>query len=200
MTPPNLASRDSISIFFYQGQHIALVAGRKPANAEVELTAVPGSKSLFHLRLLTFHTDRELRETDTYYLVRSLVCIGPKRPFIFVAHSQGTDRVLVESLSCRRSPNGHDSAATGYSNDFQLDQAFADALRQLPICADSPAKAFTLIDIVALGAIYGGFSGFSRLFVRLEQSTSKKRPPYGEKAIVHSPFPRSTSIKKLRSR
>lgn len=141
----------------------------------MELSKAPDFRSLYDLNLHTFHVESTHRGSDTYYLVRTLHLPGGKRPCIWVRHMHGTDRITVESLSPRKT--GATSIATGISADFQVDEAFADALRQLPILPGASGRSIPAIDVVALGAIYGGFSGFSRLFLRLEQRAGLKHLP-----------------------
>jgi hypothetical protein len=60
----------------------------------------------------------------------------------------------------------------GFSPNFSLDEAFNDALGKLRLNAVSGTASNepSMVDVVSMGTMYGGFSGYSRLFVRVEQS------------------------------
>ena len=136
-----------------------------PANAEVYLSEEAtrlGSAAL----LLKTHTQGANASSDLYYLVKPLFPKGPMRRTITLTHSKGRDVVPVEPLGCR--PNSSCFCATGCSQAFHLDEAFEDALRHLPVFQGTDRSLpLPLVDVVAIGALYGGFSGFSHLFLRI---------------------------------
>lgn len=156
-----LASRYSARCFYIQAQHILIVSGPMPAGAEVILRESQDAVTLALTEDLSVPSD------DTYYLVRPIFSPGPTRAHVRLFHRAGSDLLPVELVVC-----GGDcrSCPTGCSQSFRLDEAFADALRQLPMFAQTDtSRPLPLVDLVAMGALYGGFSGFSRLFVRLRE-------------------------------
>lgn len=161
MDPLPLASRHAARCFYIQEQHILVLTGPLPAGCEVTLREVPDAVTVCLSGTAGAPAD------DTYYLVRPIFSPCPMLPHVRLCHRDGFDRLPVELVAC-----GLDcqSCPTGCSQSFRLDEAFADALRQLPMFAKADAsRPLPLVDLVALGALYGGFSGFSRLFVRLRE-------------------------------
>jgi hypothetical protein len=158
----SFAAKDVARTFYAHGSHVMLVQGPKPHDAEVTLVErEPGAVSLMMTAPLATQTSAP---PDTYYLVKPVFAQAPMHRAITLLHRAGCESVPVEPLSCGACPCG-----TGCSQAFNLDEAFQDALRQLPIFNLAPRdEALPLVDVVAIGAIYGGFSGFSHLFVRVQ--------------------------------
>ncbi|HUR36616.1 MAG TPA: hypothetical protein VM009_02290 [Terriglobales bacterium] len=178
MTTPLLVGKELACSFYVQSRHVMLVHGKKPFGAEVELTESGFDRGISSLTLTlnpiapanSFETEpcaADQPHSDSYYLVRSVFAPGPMRRSIRLVHRAGQDLVPVQPLSCRRC-----HPVTGSSQSFCFDEAFEDALRQLPPLRNADKnQSLPLVDIVAMGAVYGGFSGFSRLFLRLEASS-----------------------------
>ncbi|MEO5935754.1 MAG: hypothetical protein ABIP81_00930 [Terriglobales bacterium] len=161
-----LANKDIARSFYVQGRHVMLVQGNKPWGTEVELSETGFDRGISNLTL-AMAQDVTTPISARYYLVQPVFAKGPMRSAIRLIHQAGRELIPVEPLVCRAvTPTG---PATGFSQDFRFDEAFEDALRQLPAFqAASRALPLPLIDVVAMGAVYGGFAGFSRFFLRLE--------------------------------
>ena len=167
MSSSGFASKEIARSFYLHNRHVLLVQGSKPHNSEVLLVEdalAPGAARLMMRQPMGAGA---CTGSDAYYLVKPLFGKGPMRRTITLTHQAGKEAVRVEPLGCRANPSC--PFATGSSQAFRFDEAFEDALRQLPIFqrADN-ALPLPLVDIVAIGALYGGFSGFSHLFLRLE--------------------------------
>jgi hypothetical protein len=82
-------------------------------------------------------------------------------------HADGRDNLKIQKLPARgrELPDG---SVLGVSQDFSLEASFQDALRRLD---PESMRHANLVEVVSMGALYGGFSGFSRLFVRVDTST-----------------------------
>ena len=194
------ASREFIRIFFAHNQHIAVVTGRKPRHCiEVDLIRShgPSNNPTFAIVMRPEKSSNEIKgaEHDHYYLVKPLFP-GPPKSHIHVMHLDGTELVGVERISSGgeiQSMYGEESrlpirpapatlkkaseTALGYSQNFSMDEAFTDALSHLPACDRRLSdRRVTMVDVVSMGAMYGGFSGFSRLFVKVEQSSAAMLP------------------------
>jgi hypothetical protein len=167
MEPPELAPMDLARVFYLQNQHVIAAIGQKAPGSEVEVLESVAADGTVRLRLHQSSPPGLL--TDTYYLVRPVLPKGPMRGSIRVLHAAGGLAVPVEPLNCAA------FRVTGHSPSFRFDEAFEDALRQLPMFSTNPpGQGLPLVDLVAMGAIYGGFSGFSRLFVRVGASVAQK--------------------------
>lgn len=57
--------------------------------------------------------------------------------------------------------------AIGYSNKLSFDEAFADALRKLPPPSVKFPDMLETVEVVHIGASFGGIAGFHRLEVRI---------------------------------
>jgi hypothetical protein len=55
--------------------------------------------------------------------------------------------------------------ATGYSENFSFDEAFRDALNNLPASEPQHPDELTTITVTTVGALFGGFVGFNKMFV-----------------------------------
>lgn len=160
MDSPSLAAVDLARTFYVQGQHVLALIGRKTAGSEIELLECPTSDGTFVLRLHRSAPGAQLAET--FYVVRPLFDPGPMRRSLRLLYGAGGVSMPVEPLNCGS------LRVTGVSPSFRLDEAFEDALRQLPLFRRNPPdQPLPLVDILAMGAIYGGFTGFSRLFLRV---------------------------------
>ena len=84
---------------------------------------------------------------------------------IGVAHADGIDEVGVEPL--RDPPVGadDDGTAVGRSRSLSFQEAFADALRQLP--SPSFPDALLKVEVVEVGGEFGGIAGFHHLYVKV---------------------------------
>ncbi len=165
-----LARKDIARSFYVQGRHVMLVQGNKPSGSEVDLSETGFDRGISNLTLAIAQDVTSDAAIERYYLVRPVFAKGPMRPSIRLIHQAGRELIPVEPIVCRAvTPTG---PATGFSQDFRFDEAFEDALRQLPAFqAASRSLPLPLIDVVAMGAVYGGFAGFSRFFLRLEAKT-----------------------------
>ncbi|MFY0533000.1 hypothetical protein [Nannocystis pusilla] len=57
--------------------------------------------------------------------------------------------------------------AIGYSNKLSFDEAFADALKKLPPPSVKFPDMLETVEVVQIGASFGGIAGFRRLEVRI---------------------------------
>ena len=196
------ASRELVRIFYAHNQHIAVVTGKKPRHcAAVDLirsSRQSGTPTFSIVRSASGDPEVVDATADRYYLVKPLLP-GPARAHIKVRHLGGVQRVAVETLSTNgRQTHGKWAtpaiarrqddveSALGYSQNFSMDEAFNDALNHLPVLGDRRNNRLTLVDVVSMGAIYGGFSGFSRLFVKVEQSAARMSANGQKRALNRS--------------
>jgi hypothetical protein len=73
----------------------------------------------------------------------------------------------VKGSSDRPCPPGADEA-TGFSRNLSFDEAFAHALANLPpLDLTGTADVLVRVQVVEIGALFGGIAGFNDLFVRV---------------------------------
>jgi len=58
--------------------------------------------------------------------------------------------------------------ATGHSNSFSFDEAFRDAIDNLPQITNPHPDQLIEIKVTEIGALIGGFPGFHQLYVNIE--------------------------------
>lgn len=99
---------------------------------------------------------------------------------IIVQHAEGSDKVNIEHCptkltgyaraitgnTARPCPPDADQA-TGFSKKLSFDEAFANAVANLPPVKSPVADALIRIEVLEIGGLFGGFAGFNDLFVRV---------------------------------
>jgi hypothetical protein len=60
--------------------------------------------------------------------------------------------------------------AVGTSMDLKFDEAFADAVNNLPPYDPPHSDPLENVDVIATGALFGGIAGFHHLFVRVRRT------------------------------
>jgi hypothetical protein len=106
----------------------------------------------------------------------------PDQPVVTVHHRDGQDDVEIQS--CGEDLAGFAAAvgegaeegraareATGMSRNLNFDEAFADALAQLPPPATQHPDQLTSVVVVETGGLFGGIAGFHHLYVRIRGSS-----------------------------
>jgi hypothetical protein len=106
------------------------------------------------------------------------------QPVVTVHHAEGADRVEIEECgeelagylqtingrADARCPEGADQA-TGFSKKLSVDEAFANALANLPPVQSTVADALARVEVVEIGGLFGGIVGFHDVFVRICRTT-----------------------------
>ena len=114
------------------------------------------------------------------YRYGEVVQYPPDQPVVTVHHRDGQDD--VEILACGtdlagfaavvQTPGGTAGSApreaTGMSRNLSFDEAFADALAQLPPPATSHPDQLTSVVVTETGGLFGGIAGFHHLYVRIQ--------------------------------
>jgi hypothetical protein len=118
------------------------------------------------------------------YRYGEVVLYPPDQPVVTVHHRDGQDAVEIEG--CGENLAGFAAAvgdrhgeavgssqreATGMSRNLSFDEAFADALAQLPPPASQHPDQLTSVVVVETGGLFGGFAGFHHLYVRIQGSS-----------------------------
>lgn len=101
-------------------------------------------------------------------------------PTITVHHADGTDTIEIEecgdelapyvqAVHGAADPSCPDDAdrSTGFSKNLSFDEAFADALANLPPLNVQGADILSRVHVVEIGGLFGGIAGFNDLFVSI---------------------------------
>ncbi|MGH3940984.1 MAG: hypothetical protein ACRDTG_20565 [Pseudonocardiaceae bacterium] len=116
----------------------------------------------------------------TPYRYAESVPFPPDQDTITVHHADGSDAVKIEECPAelagysqsikgegsRSCPPGADEA-TGFSKKLSFDEAFANAVANLPPIEPPVADALSRVQVVEIGGLFGGIAGFNDLFVRI---------------------------------
>ena len=118
------------------------------------------------------------------YRYGEVVLYPPDQSAVTVHHRDGQDDVEIEgcgeelagfaaAVGVRHSEAARSTAreATGMSRNLSFDEAFADALAQLPPPATQHPDQLTSVVVVETGGLFGGFAGFHHLYVRIAGSS-----------------------------
>jgi hypothetical protein len=99
------------------------------------------------------------------------------RDVVTVFHADGKDEVKIEACGDELAaysaivggggcPEGADEAI-GFSKQLSFDEAFADALANLPTIEPEHPDTLETVRVVEIGGLFGGIAGFHDLFVRI---------------------------------
>ncbi len=120
----------------------------------------------------------------TPYQRSEIVSYPAEQSTIRIHHAEGFDDTTIEELDERvarftstvssnyqTAPEGSDEA-TGFSANLSFDEAFADALANLPEPKEPVADQLQRIEVQETGALLGGIVGFHHMFVRVSRTLS----------------------------
>ena len=176
-----LASRTGIRAFRVR-QHVLIVADGELATPGFEVDIVQSPLRIYpqQFNLLRCRLPGVFPQVVTPYVYAETVTFPEEQTQVTVHHADGADRVdiadcgdelsqyaaAVQGSPDRRCPAGADEAV-GFSRELRFDEAFANALANLPP-SDAPfADALARVEVLEVGGLFGGFPGFHHLFVRV---------------------------------
>jgi hypothetical protein len=176
-----LANRSSIRAFRVR-KHVLIVAEGELPDPGFEVDIVQSPLRIFpqQFNLLRCRLPGLFPQVVTPYVHAETVTFPEDRDQVTVHHADGPDQVdiaecgdelsgyaaAIQGIPDRPCPDGAEEAV-GFSRTLSFDQAFADALANLPP-SDAPfADALARIEVLEVGGLFGGFPGFHDLFVRV---------------------------------
>lgn len=102
---------------------------------------------------------------------------------ITIYHAEGDDQVDIEECGvelesfaravtggAERSPGTKGDEATGFSKNLSFDEAFANAVANLPPIDPPVEDALSRVEVLEIGGLFGGIAGFHDLFVRVSRT------------------------------
>ncbi|MGH3901408.1 MAG: hypothetical protein ACRDTA_24775 [Pseudonocardiaceae bacterium] len=186
-----LAQRTRIRAFRAQQYALIIAEGELPTPGfDVDIAASPwgiGPPQFTLLRCLR----RGIRpQVLTPYRCAETVRFPADQRTVTVHHADGTDQVGIEECGKELSfylqvisgnadqpcPEGADEA-TGFSKKLSYDEAFANALANLPPLTSPVTDGSERIQVVKIGGLFGSIAGFHDLFVRVCRTYDKGRAP-----------------------
>lgn len=172
----DLAERSSIRIFQCGGSILICAEGDLPSPGfEVKIEMSPLRIFPPQFNIVRCRLPGVFPQVITPYKVCRSFPLGDKVPEITVHHAEGSDQVATEPCkddlygyqdSCHYGDDDQSGVpATGRSAALSFDEAFADALAQLP--ASPVSDGLTRVKVTEVGGLFGGVAGFRELFVKI---------------------------------
>ena len=178
-----LASRRVIEANRFLGQIVIVVEGELPTPGwEVDI-----EQRQSHEGTLSFQVVRRAKpgmwaQVQTPFRYGEMFEVEQVPDEIEVLHAEGVDRVVViDRKSARKIPEDTaqggapaeeppvEHVATGFSPSLSFDEAFADALQNLPGVQPTHPDQMVSVKVEEIGALFGGIAGFHQMYVRLRR-------------------------------
>ena len=176
-----LAQRTRIRAFRAEGHLLIVAEGELPTPGyEVDIAVSPLRIFPQQFNLLRRARPGIWAQVITPYRYGEVVGFPVDRPVVTVHHAEGHDAVEIQqcgddlrefTVAVTGSPHlpcpPDAQQATGFSRNLSFDEAFVKALASLPPVELSTPDALTRIQVLEVGALFGGVAGFRDLFVRI---------------------------------
>jgi hypothetical protein len=182
-TTEELAQRSSIRAF-RSGRYILIVAKGDLPNPGYDVDIEPSPIRIFpqQYNLLQRRRPGIWPEVITPYTHGEVFVYPEDQLVVTVHHADGQNQVEIEdaggdlaefssvvSTAGFAAPSTNE--ATGMSSRLSFDEAFANALANLPTSAPSHPDQLTSVKVIETGGLFGGFAGFHHLYVRIQSSS-----------------------------
>lgn len=196
-----LASRDFARAMQVQDTIFMIVTGRKPRPSSiVRLQRLPGK--VIHLRITLSPEARPLAASSEDFFLLQPVKAAAARGYILLEHAGGCDAIRIEAaetvvadlrvrLAAQQIKASGSPSSVGFSQNFSIDEALREAVKRLPANAASCGQE-SVVDVIGLGVLCGGFQVVSRLFVKVERSCLVKESGF---AIPRDPVLTNVSVR-----
>jgi hypothetical protein len=176
-----LAQRTRIRAFRARQYVLIIAEGELPTPGfDVDIAQSPVKISPPQFNVLRHARPGSWPQRVTHYRDAETVRFPEDQPTVTVHHADGTDQVDIESCgeelsfylravgdnADRPCPQGADEA-TGFSKKLSFEEAFANARANLPPAQSPAADSLERIQVLEIGALYGGIAGFRDMFVRI---------------------------------
>jgi hypothetical protein len=180
-----LAKRRTIRAFRL-GRYILIVAEGDLPSPAYEADIEPSPLKIFPQQ---YNLVQRLRagnwlQVVVPYVHAELFAYPKDQCVVTVHHADGTDEVDIEEsvtglgqfaeLVARDSHEltSRVSESTGTSPSLKFDEAFKNALANLPVYPPSHPDELTHVEVLETGGLFGGFAGFHHLYVRIQATRS----------------------------
>jgi hypothetical protein len=174
-----LSTRDKIRAFRAGNQILIVAEGELPTPGfDVDVKQRPERIFPPQFDLLRCPKSGVFPQVVTPYRYAEAVLFPVEADQVTVHHADGIDQVDIENCGEELAAfertvvggNGEAEVATGFSSNLSFDEAFANALANLPP-TDAPfADALARVDVQQIGGLFGGFPGFRHLFVQVSRT------------------------------
>jgi hypothetical protein len=182
LTNCELASRDRIQAFRVDENVLLIAEGELPSPG-FQADIRPNPRRIFPQQFDLVRCPRPgiFPQVVTGYRHAESVVFPAGQDVITVHHADGSDQVPIQEYGREldeyatvlrgrpgyQCPPGADEV-TGFSPNLSFDEAFADALANLPpLDLGGTADVLVRVQVVEVGGLFGGIAGFNDLFVRV---------------------------------
>lgn len=182
-TTEQLAQRETIRAF-RAGRYILIVAQGDLPTPGYDVDIEPSPLRIFpqQYNLLQRSRPGSWPQVVTPYTHGEVFAYPEDQSVVTVHHADGTDEVRIEKAgvdlaqftAAVSTGAGHTTTtdeATGMSSRLRFDEAFANAIANLPPHTPSHPDELTSITVLETGALFGGFAGFHHLYVKIQSTT-----------------------------
>ncbi|MGH4026658.1 MAG: hypothetical protein ACRDRV_18965 [Pseudonocardiaceae bacterium] len=179
-----LAHRSSIRAF-RAGRYVLIVARGELPTPGFDVDIDPSMLLIFppQFNLVQCPKPGHFPQVVTPYRYSESVHFPVDQPTVTVNHADGSDTVTIEEGGPElagyvraisgdaewRAPEGADEAI-GFSKNLSFDEAFANAVANLPPIEPPVADALSRVEVLEIGGLFGGIAGFNDLFVRISRT------------------------------
>lgn len=178
------ANRTSIRAFYVYGYVLITAEGTLPSPGySIDISRMPIRIWPPQFGVVQCPRPGSWPQVLTPYRYSELFRIGGRPDEITVHHAGGSDEVRVEDVideleplaravggdAASQRPEGEDET-TGFSKRLSFDEAFANAVNNLPPIGDPHPDQLETITVVDMGALFGGIAGFHDLWVRIRRA------------------------------
>lgn len=184
-TMEQLAERNSIRAF-RAGRYILIVAKGDLPTPGYDVDIEPSPLRIFPQQYNLIRRSRPgiWPQVVTPYLVGEVFVYPEDQAVVTVHHAEGQDEVDIEESGLdlarfaavvsgpRESAATGTYEATGTSSKLRFDEAFADALANLPQKPPPHSDPLTSVTVTEIGGLFGGIAGFHHLYVKVQSTTS----------------------------
>jgi hypothetical protein len=185
-TVEQLAQRTDIRAF-RAGRYILIVANGELPDPGYDVDIEPSVLQTFpqQYNVLRRRRPGTWPQVITPYTHGEVFAYPEDQAVVTVHHADGSEEVdisesdldlaqfaAVMSAGPRESAATSTSEATGMSSRLSFDEAFADALANLPQVVLSQPDQLTSVRVTEIGGLFGGFAGFHHLYVKVQSTTA----------------------------
>lgn len=181
-----LAVRTSVEAYRFLGQLIVVVEGTLPSPGyEVDIEHRPSTDGVQSFQIICRAKAGMWPQVVTPFRYGEMFEVEAVPEQIELVHAEGSDRVTVRldrpstpfdesDVSQLGQPAAPSAApvvhtATGFSPALSFDEAFADALQNLPSHEPTHPDQMASVRVEEIGALFGGIAGFHQMYVKVKR-------------------------------
>jgi hypothetical protein len=170
---------------FRAGHHVLIIAEGSLPTPGFDVDIVTSPLRIFPPQFIVVRCTRPgiWPQHVTPYHYSEPVPFPEDQEVITVQHADGSDQVEIQDCgpelaaftqattgdADRAASPGVDEA-TGFSRKLSFEEAFANAVANLPPIEPPVADALSRVHVLEIGGLFGGIAGFHQLFIRISRT------------------------------